>query len=152
VSEADRAIAQVRAMLGEIRGIADDIDKQTREAIKEHESYLKKTEKDDEERAKKARAGELGPDWQRLQRQIDLGETSMTAVVHGIDDSVAAENVRRNADENAEQVARVQAEQVASGDEAAKELQVAFSSAQQHKRELLEQMERIRNKPLPTVD
>lgn len=152
MSDADRSIAQVRALLGEMRGIRADIDRQTREAIVEHEKYLSTVEDKDEDRAKKARSGELGPDWQRLQRRIDLGETSLTAIVHGLDDSVPAENVRRTAAENVREVARVQAEELGSREESAQELQVSFTAAQQHLREMHAQMEQIAAKPLPRVD
>ena len=48
MSEADRAIAEVRALLGEIRSIRADIERDTREAIEEHEAYLAEVEPDDE--------------------------------------------------------------------------------------------------------
>ncbi|HET8765771.1 MAG TPA: hypothetical protein VFM86_00445 [Pedococcus sp.] len=152
MSEADRAIAEVRALLGEIRSIQADIERDTREAIEEHEAYLAKVEPEDEERAARARRGELGPDWQRLQRQIDLGETSTTAVVAGIDDSPAAENVRRTAAENAVEVMRAQDDALESDDPATEELSASIGAARRNLREMREQMERIRQMPLPDVD
>lgn len=152
MSEADRAIAEVRALLGEIRSIQADIERDTREAIEEHEAYLAKVEPEDEERAAKARRGELGPDWQRLQRQIDLGESSTTAVVAGIDDSPAAENVRRTAAENAGEVMRAQDDALESDDPATEELSASIGAARRNLREMREQMERIRQMPLPDVD
>ena len=152
MSEADRAIAEVQALLGEIRSIQADIERDTREAIEEHEAYLAEVEPEDEERAVKARRGELGPDWQRLQRQIDLDETSTTAVVAGIDESPAAENVRRTAAENAREVMRVQDEAMESQDPGAEELQASVGAARRNLREMREQMERIRQMPLPDVD
>ncbi|MDR6861839.1 hypothetical protein [Phycicoccus sp. 3266] len=152
MSEADRAIAEVRALLGEIRSIQADIERDTREAIEEHEAYLAKVEPEDEERAAKARRGELGPDWQRLQRQIDLGETSATAVVAGVDESPAAENVRRTAAENAREVMRVQEDALESDDPASEDLSASIGAARRNLREMREQMERIRQMPLPDVD
>ena len=152
MSEADRAIAEVQALLGEIRNIQADIERDTREAIEEHEAYLAKVEPEDEERAARARRGELGPDWQRLQRQIDLGETSTTAVVAGVDDSPAAENVRRTAAENAREVMRVQDDALESDDPATEELSASIGAARRNLREMREQMERIRQMPLPDVD
>ncbi|GAB3447956.1 hypothetical protein GCM10027517_32430 [Phycicoccus ginsengisoli] len=151
MSEADRAIAEVQALLGEIRSIQADIERDTREAIEEHEAYLAQVEPEDEERARKARGGELGPDWQRLQRRIDLDETSTTAVVAGIDDSPAAENVRRTAAENAREVLRAQEEAMGSEDPST-ELQASVGAARRNLREMQEQMERIRRMPLPDVD
>ena len=152
MSDADRAIAEVQALLGEIRSIQADIERDTREAIEEHEAYLAKVEPEDEERAAKARRGELGPDWQRLQRQIDLGETSTTAVVAGVDDSPAAETVRRTAAENALEVMRVQDEALEADDPATDELSASIGAARRNLREMREQMERIRQMPLPDVD
>ena len=152
MSEADRAIAEVQALLGEIRSIQADIERDTREAIEEHEAYLAQVEPEDEERARKARGGELGPDWQRLQRRIDLDETSTTAVVAGIDDSPAAENVRRTAAENAREVMRVQDEAMESDDAGLTELQASVGSAQRNLRAMQEQMERIPQMPLPDVE
>lgn len=152
MSDADRAIAEVQALLGEIRSIQADIERDTREAIEEHEAYLAKVEPEDEERAAKARRGELGPDWQRLQRQIDLGETSTTAVVAGVDDSPAAETVRRTAAENAREVMRVQDEALEANDPATEELSASIGAARRNLREMREQMERIRQMPLPDVD
>lgn len=152
MSDADRAIAEVQALLGEIRSIQADIERDTREAIEEHEAYLAKVEPEDEERAAKARRGELGPDWQRLQRQIDLGETSTTAVVAGVDDSPAAETVRRTAAENAREVMRVQDEALEADDPATEELSASIGAARRNLREMREQMERIRQMPLPDVD
>ncbi|MDU0312361.1 hypothetical protein RKE38_01580 [Phycicoccus sp. M110.8] len=152
MSDADRAIAEVQALLGEIRSIQADIERDTREAIEEHEAYLAKVEPEDEERAAKARRGELGPDWQRLQRQIDLGETSTTAVVAGVDDSPAAETIRRTAAENAREVMRVQDEALEADDPATEELSASIGAARRNLREMREQMERIRQMPLPDVD
>lgn len=152
MSEADRMIAQVRAMLGEIQGISEDIQKETREAIKEHQDYLSKAEEGDEERARKARAGELGPDWQKIQRRIDLGETSPGAIALGADDSTAAQNLRRTAAEHTEAIAGYQREQLDSEADSAQDLQVAYGAAQAHLREIREQVARIQARPLPTLD
>ena len=58
----------------------------------------------DEDRARLARAGELGPQWQRLQQRIDLGETSLSAVLRGLDDSAEAEVVMTDARRRAEEL------------------------------------------------
>lgn len=46
-------------------------------------------------RAKAARSGQLGTDWQRVQQQIDLGRTSLAAVFDGTDTSPHAERLRQ---------------------------------------------------------
>ncbi len=59
---------------------------------------------EDEERARLARQGELGPQWQRLQQRIDLGETSVSDILRGHDDSVDAEQVMTDARRRAEEM------------------------------------------------
>ena len=44
----------------------------------------------DEQRAEAARSGQLGRDWQDVQRRIDAGQTTLSAVFSGRDDSPAA--------------------------------------------------------------
>lgn len=59
---------------------------------------------EDEARATLARRGELGPQWQRLQQRIDLGETSVAAIMRGADESVEADLVRTDARRRAEEL------------------------------------------------
>lgn len=58
-----------------------------RESEKKSDARLAEFE---EKREKAARTGELGPDWQRVQQRIDLGQTSLSAVFGGEDDSPEA--------------------------------------------------------------
>jgi hypothetical protein len=44
----------------------------------------------DEQRAEAARSGELGRDWQDVQRRIDAGQTTLRDVFSGQDESPAA--------------------------------------------------------------
>jgi hypothetical protein len=48
----------------------------------------------EDERAEAARNGELGPDWQTVQRRIDAGETTLAAVLGGSDETPAAVRLR----------------------------------------------------------
>ncbi|KQT74174.1 hypothetical protein [Microbacterium sp. Leaf436] len=75
-------IARIEALVAEARALDDDEELDA-----------------EEEFARRARAGELGIDWQVLQGRIDLGETSRTAIFDGTDDSVAALSVREAANE-----------------------------------------------------
>ena len=43
-----------------------------------------------ERRAEAARSGELGRDWQEIQRRVDAGQTTVAAVFTGADDSPEA--------------------------------------------------------------
>jgi hypothetical protein len=61
--------------------------------------------------AQRARAGDLGRNWQILQARIDLGETSVTAVMDGTDDSVEAQAVRENSRENLDRLLEDEKEQ-----------------------------------------
>ena len=51
----------------------------------------------EDERADAARRGELGPDWQSVQRRIDAGQTTLAAVFRGSDDTPAAVRLRNQA-------------------------------------------------------
>ncbi len=48
----------------------------------------------EEQRAEAARSGDLGRDWQDVQRRIDAGQTSLEAVFGGIDLTPAAVRLR----------------------------------------------------------
>lgn len=71
---------------------------------------------EDEERARLARAGSLGPQWQRLQQRIDLGETTVSDVLRGNDDSVEAEIVMTDARRRAEEMGAQLREQEQQGE------------------------------------
>lgn len=66
-----------------------------------------KLEQKQEDRAERARAGELGPEWQKIQQRIDNGQTSLQAVFSGDDQSEEARilagysrhNISKTADE-----------------------------------------------------
>ncbi|PKI92942.1 hypothetical protein CW368_01185 [Actinomycetales bacterium SN12] len=64
--------------------------------IAEHEEH----ERLDEERARRARAGALGPDWRAVQQRIDLNQTTLEEVFSGADESPAADALRRSARSN----------------------------------------------------
>lgn len=59
----------------------------------------------EQQRAEAARRGELGPDWQEVQRRIDGGETTLRAVFGGADDSPSARRLRDDARCNLETLA-----------------------------------------------
>lgn len=53
-----------------------------------------------EERADEARSGAMGRDWQRVQRDIDEGRTTLADVFSGRDDSPAARRLRELSRDN----------------------------------------------------
>ncbi len=115
MTAADGAFAAEREELGRILGrlaqATEELDElaqqQARDLVRQREVWAA----EDAERARLARRGELGPEWQRLQQRIDLGETSMTDIVSGLDTSAEATSVRHRARDKA---AELYAEQVAA--------------------------------------
>ncbi len=69
-------------------------------AEQESEQDTPAPDESDDERAKAARAGHLGPDWQRVQQRIDLGVTTLEDVFSGRDDTPAARALLANATRN----------------------------------------------------
>jgi hypothetical protein len=51
----------------------------------------------EDQRADAARRGEIGPDWQSVQRRIDAGETTLAAVFGGSDQTPPAVRLRDQA-------------------------------------------------------
>lgn len=71
-----------------------------RQLEKELEAEKKAAEAADDERAERARSGELGPEWKKLQARIDSGQTSLEQIFSGEDTSREAQEVRRLAQRN----------------------------------------------------
>ncbi|WP_019874652.1 hypothetical protein [Sporichthya polymorpha] len=72
------------------------------EFVQEQEAARRERDEAEQERAEKARSGELGPEQQRLQERIDAGQTSWEAVVSGADTSPEAAETRTQIDQGAE--------------------------------------------------
>ena len=75
-SREEQLISQLEGMIAGLDRVAE----QTRREDAER----------DEQRAEAARSGELGRDWQDVQRRIDGGQTTLLDVFSGRDDSPAA--------------------------------------------------------------
>ena len=95
----------VPGLLAQLASLKDDLEQLQREQREELDRFREETVAERAEHAQRARAGELGREWQTLQSRIDLGETSLEAVVRGEDDSPQAEVVRGFARDNVEQAA-----------------------------------------------
>lgn len=76
------------------------LDALNRELEKQVETEKKAAEDADAKRAARARSGELGPEWKKLQARIDSGQTSLEQVFSGEDMSREAQEVRRIAQRN----------------------------------------------------
>lgn len=80
-------LATMRATTAQLR--AD------REAMEQDLAELRAQARQEErERADLARSGDLGPDWQRVQRRIDAGESTVQEVLTGRDRSAEAARIR----------------------------------------------------------
>ena len=85
---------QLEALIGQVDRLA---------AQTQHEDAER-----EEQRAEAARRGELGPDWQEVQRRTDAGETTLRDVFGGQDDTPAALRLRGLADANLERLAEAE--------------------------------------------
>lgn len=81
-----------------------DADRRMREALAGLEEITARVEAESsargDERAAAARRGDLGPDWQRVQMRVDLGQTTLDDVFGGKDPSPEAERLRGAAREH----------------------------------------------------
>jgi hypothetical protein len=102
--------AEVERILARMSRATEELNEVTRVQLADLREHRAIWAAEDAERAKQARNGELGPQWQRLQRRIDLNETSLADVVSGADGSAEAAAVRQQAENRA---AELYAEQLA---------------------------------------
>ena len=109
---AERAIAQVRESLAELHEAVAEVREMNRREVEELRDLREQLRRRDEDRADAARRGELGPEWQRIQRRIDIGETSVAAILTGQDDSADADALRATAMENTRALALMQEDEL----------------------------------------
>jgi hypothetical protein len=72
----EQLVAQLEGMIAEVDRFAEQTQREDAER--------------DEQRAEAARSGDLGRDWQDVQRRIDAGQTTLLDVFSGRDESPAA--------------------------------------------------------------
>jgi len=70
-------------LISQLEGMIADLDRVAEQSQREDAER-------DEQRAEAARSGELGRDWQDVQRRIDAGQTTLVDVFSGRDESPAA--------------------------------------------------------------
>lgn len=75
-----------------LQSLVDSLERQAAQVQREHREW-------EAERARQARAGDLGPDWRRLQSRIDAGETTLERAFGGQDDSPEARRLRQQSRE-----------------------------------------------------
>ena len=139
VARAQSALQEIRGLIGEMHEINRGLERDVREMREQMRAA-------DEERAEQARRGELGADWERLQRRIDLNQTSVSAVVRGEDGSVEAERLREHADRQAQRLAELQEAEPEEGDE--DEMGELFGVIRQDQAELRALMAQVRALPV----
>lgn len=104
---------ELQRILGRMAQATRELDESTQTQLADLRRQREVWAEQDAERAKLARRGDLGPNWQRLQRRLDLNETSMSDIVSGDDASPEAVAIRQAAREKA---AELYAQQVAERD------------------------------------
>ena len=72
-----RKFPELASMFEEMRGILEEFELHEEEAERRDRAEEEAEKKADEARAEKARAGELGPKWQEIQKRIDQGKTTL---------------------------------------------------------------------------
>lgn len=87
-SEAREALATIREQIAQVR----QANERTRT---DHAAYQESVRQADEDRARAARNGELGPEWRRIQVRMDAGQTNLGRVFAGQDDSPEAQVLLR---------------------------------------------------------
>ncbi|MCL2455437.1 MAG: hypothetical protein FWD18_09120 [Micrococcales bacterium] len=106
--------------------------------------------KGEEERARAARAGELGPEWRTVQRRIDGGQTTLGDVFSGADESAAARALRELSRRNLASLREVwlkqdeDAEKKGSDADPSPAAKVSGAAAESH-RHFEEAMQRVRD-------
>ena len=73
-----RKFPELASMFEEMRGILEEFELHEEEAERRDRAEEEAEKKADEARAEKARAGELGPKWQEIQKRIDQGKTTLS--------------------------------------------------------------------------
>lgn len=147
LGDADHALGEHRAAMGEIRELLGELGDLSRGYAEELRDFRAQMADRDEERAEQARDGVLGTDWQRIQRRIDQGETSLDAVVRGEDTSVEATELRRTAADNARALAALQ--EAEPEDEAGDDQGELFAQVRRQQAELQAMVAEIRQMPRP---
>jgi hypothetical protein len=107
-AQADPVLARLEALIGGLEREARASERELADS--------------DRERASAARDGRMGPEWQRVQRRIDAGETTVLDVFSGRDESPEAVRLRELSRTNLQSLRETMppdlAEEVEDSDEA----------------------------------
>ncbi|KGM14531.1 hypothetical protein [Cellulomonas bogoriensis] len=81
---------EIASLLADIRSATADARRVTAETQRDRQAFAREQAETDRARERAARNGDLGPDWQVVQRRIDSGQTTLAAVLDGRDASPEA--------------------------------------------------------------
>ncbi len=115
-----------------LRGAIERLQAANAELDAEIEAERSQNDEARQNLAERARKGELGADWQRVQQRIDLGETSLEAVFSGADESQAARALRERSQANLGELAEEwrREDETDDGDEPSPAAVVSHASAE----------------------
>ena len=97
---AARQFPELASMFDELHDVMDELERSEEEDARREQAREEAGKEADEQRAEKARSGELGPEWQKIQKRIDKGETTLVDVFTGEDPSPEAQRLRDRASKN----------------------------------------------------
>ena len=106
---------QVVRMREALQQVMDQLIAADAELDKEIAAQQAESERAEARRAERAREGELGDDWRRMQQRIDADETTLADVFGGADDSPLAQALRERSSQNLRELAREWQKQDESG-------------------------------------
>lgn len=131
---------EVRRLLEDIRRATADARTTAEEVRVEREELARQSASRDEERARAARRGDLGPDWREVQQRIDAGRTTLADVLSGADRSPAAVRLLETA---AEQLVEVQVEVRTAAQDPRSDVAAAFAELEEVARRIREARRRM---------
>ncbi|MCE1180583.1 MAG: hypothetical protein LWW86_16335 [Micrococcales bacterium] len=140
--EAPFHLEGVRDALEEIQGLVGEMTSMSRDYAEELRDFREQMAAAHRQRAEQARAGELGSEWQQLQRRIDLGETSVDALLRGTDGSPEARSLRETIVANTEVLAEMQ--ETEPDQDEPDELGDSFAAVRRNQQDLRELVREIR--------
>lgn len=91
---------ELASMYEEMRSILEGFERHEEECERRDKANEEAEREADEARAERARAGELGPRWQEIQKRIDQGKTTVSDVFNGNDNSPEARSLRQESSKN----------------------------------------------------
>jgi len=102
-----RRYPEVASVLDQLRSALEEVEEDMERIERHRDADIKDDAQWRDEHARAARAGELGSDWQAVQRRIDSGRSSLADVFAGRDESPEARRLRDLSRRNLAELGRV---------------------------------------------